>query len=82
MQKSFLFLHNLRLDIVEKNAGIVWTLINKWVAAIAQWIRLRLPSCRLRFESQAYHLSFYKFIIVSCGKDENKRKRGRDWPIF
>ena len=20
--------------------------------------------------------------IVSCGKDENKRKRGRDWPIF
>ena len=47
-------------------------------AAIAQL----LPSCLPGFESQAYHLSFYKFIIVSCGKDENKRKRGRDWPIF
>ena len=29
----------------------------------------------------AYHLSFYIFVIVSCGMDENKRKRGRDWPI-
>ena len=26
-------------------------------------------------------LSIYIWI-VSCGKDENKRKRGRDWPIF
>ena len=50
-------------------------------AAIAQWIRLRLLFCCPGFESQAYHLSFNKFIIVSCGKDENERKRGRDWPI-
>ena len=28
-------------------------------AAIAQWIRLRLPSCRPGFESQAHHLNFY-----------------------
>ena len=27
--------------------------------AIAQWNRLRLPSCRPRFESQAHHLRFY-----------------------
>ena len=27
-------------------------------AAIAQWIRLRLSSCRPRFESQAHHLRF------------------------
>ena len=45
----------------------------RWGAAKAQWIRLGLPSCRPGFESQAYHLSFYKFIIVSCGGDENKR---------
>ena len=44
-------------------------------AAITQWIRLRLPSCRPGFESQAFHLSFYKFIVVLCGKDENKRKK-------
>ena len=33
-------------------------------AAMAQCIRLLLPSCRPAFESQAHHLSFYKFIIV------------------
>ena len=51
-------------------------------AAIAQWIRLRLPSCHTGFKSQKFNLFFYQFIIVSCGKDENKRKRGRDWPNF
>ena len=53
-------------------------------AAIAQWIRLRLPSCRPGFESQAHHLCFHQFIkkIVYCGKDENKQKRGRDRSIF
>ena len=43
-------------------------------AVIAKWIRLHLPSCRPGFESQAYHLRFYQFIIVSFGKDENKQK--------
>ena len=28
-------------------------------AVIAQWVRLRLPSCRPRFESKAHHLSLY-----------------------
>ena len=50
--------------------------------AIAQWIRLRLPSCHPGVESKVYHLCFYQFIIVSCGKDKYKRKRGRDWPNF
>ena len=46
----------------------------RWGAAKAQWIRLHRPSCYPGFESRAYHLSFYKFIVVSCEKDENKRK--------
>ena len=32
------------------------------VAAIAQWFRLRLPSCGPRFEFQAHHLCFFKKI--------------------
>ena len=30
-------------------------------AAIAQWIRLRLPSCRPGFKSQAHHLCFFNY---------------------
>ena len=30
-------------------------------AAVAQWIRLRLPSCRPGFDSQAHHLCFFQF---------------------
>ena len=53
------------------------------VAAIAPWFHLRLPSCSPGFESQALHLRFFPFVIeLWCEKDENKRKRGRDWPIF
>ena len=37
-----------------------------WGAAIAQWIRLRLPSCRPRFEYQAYHLSFKKSNVSAA----------------
>ena len=51
-------------------------------AAIAQWIRLRLPFCCPGFQSQAYHLSFYKIIGVSCRKDENKRKEAGIGPFF
>ena len=35
-------------------------------AAIAQWICLRLPSCRPVFESQAHHLSFYHLLSNLC----------------
>ena len=31
-----------------------------WGAAIAQWIRLRLPSCCPGFDSQACHLCLFK----------------------
>ena len=50
-------------------------------AAIAQWIRLCLPSCRTGFESQAQHLSFYPFIFELCHVEKSKLKRGRDWAI-
>ena len=53
------------------------------VAGVAQWIRLRLPSCRPGFESQSHHLSFYQFIFELCHVEKIKiNKRGRDWPIF
>ena len=34
------------------------------------------------FESQAYHLSFYKFTIVSCWKDKKKWKEAVIGPFF
>ena len=37
---------------------------NWWGAAIAQWIRSRLPSCRPGFESQAHHLRFFQFEFI------------------
>ena len=60
---------------------------NNWGAAIAQWIRLRLPSCRPGFESQAHHLRFLqsKFVLYChCVGKRTKinKKRGRVWPIF
>ena len=53
-------------------------------ATIAQWIRLRLPSCRPGFESQAHHLSFYQFIfeLYHVEKDENKQKEAGIGPFF
>ena len=33
-------------------------------AIIAQWFRLRIPSCRPGFESQTHHLPFYHFILI------------------
>ena len=35
------------------------SITHTWGAAIAQWIRLRLPSRRPGFESQAHHLRFF-----------------------
>ena len=53
------------------------------VAPITPWFRLRLPSCGPRFESQVLHLRYFQYVIdLWCEKDKNKRKRGRDWPIF
>ena len=36
-----------------------------WGAAIAQWICLRLPSCRPGFESQVHHLHFFIYSICA-----------------
>ena len=41
-------------------------------AAIAQWIRLRLPSCGPRIESQAHHLRWFHLKKI---KEEVERKR-------
>ena len=50
-------------------------------AAIAQSIRVRFPSCRPMFESQAHHLHFHQFIEL-CSVEKTKiNKRGHDWPI-
>ena len=36
-----------------------------------------------RLEAQAQYLRFFQFILeLWCEKDENKQKRGRDWPKF
>ena len=53
------------------------------MAAIAQWIRLRLPSCGPRFRSHAQHLRIIQFVIeLRCEKDKNKQERGRDGPYY
>ena len=50
--------------------------VEDWGAAIAQWIRLRLPSCRPGFESQAHHPRFYhnsQYVpYLSC--ERNKKR--------
>ena len=58
-------------------------------AAIAQWIRLCLPSCGPGFESKAHHLGMLlPFTIKLCAlfvivlrKGQTSTKRGRVWPI-
>ena len=53
-------------------------------AAIAQWIRLFLPSCGrpgVRIPSTTSML--FRFIFeLWCEKNENKYKKGWDWAIF
>ena len=56
-------------------------MVIKWVAAIAPWFCLRLPSCGPGFESQAHHLYFFQFASLKLYR-ENNEKRVRDWPIF
>ena len=36
----------------------------EWVAAIAPWFHLGLPSCGPRFESQAHHQCFFQFVLL------------------
>ena len=48
-----------------------------WGAAIAQWIRLHLPSCCPGFESQAHHLCFHKFVKKLCNVEKTKINKKR-----
>ena len=54
------------------------------VAAIALWFHLRLPSCGHRFESQAHHLCFFKFVLLKLYREnnENKQKEAGIGPFF
>ena len=61
----------------------------QWHNKIAQWIRLRLPSFRPGFKSQAHHLRFFQFILfkylsfeLECEKNENKQKEAGIGPFF
>ena len=59
--------------------------VNGVITRRNQWIRLRLPSYRLRFESHAHHRCFYQFIFELChvGRiDENKQKKRMGLPHF
>ena len=48
--------------------------MGRGVAAIAQWIRPRLTSCRPRFE---FHLHLSQFIFELCRVEETKRNKKR-----
>ena len=50
-----------------------------WVAAIAPWFCLRLPSCGPGFESQAHHLCFFNLYYWNCNEKImkiNKKEAG------
>ena len=51
-------------------------------AAIAQWIRLCLPSCRPRFQPQAHHQHFYQFIFDLCHVEKTKINKKRPGLAF
>ena len=55
--------------------------MGRWGTTIAQWIHLRLPTCRPQFKYQAHHLCFYHlqsnlcFICLVGGRTELTKKR-------
>ena len=66
------------IDFVDNHwKSKVTTIISNGGAAIPQWIRQRLPSCRPRFESLAYHQCFYQFKFDFCHAEKTKiNKKG------
>ena len=46
--------------------------------AVAQWIHLRLPTCRPRVRIPCTPSTLYSIWIVTCWNDENKQKRSRE----
>ena len=90
------FLHQLlSLFLLQRKFSFPWDNCNKWRklgAVIAQWIRLRLPSCRPGFEFQAHFNVFFNLdgsngIIIchlNCYVNKtkiNKKEDGID-PFF
>ena len=71
MKKSWIARFSIKLPRLK--------LVLFWGAAIAQWIYLRLQSCRPRFESQAHQLCFFQIILFKwyiCHLNWNvKRKK-------
>ena len=54
-----------------------------WVAAIAPWFCLHLPSCGPGFEFQAHHLRFFQFVLkLYREKDENTQKEAGNGPFL
>ena len=48
-----------------------------WLANIAPWFCLPLPSCGPRFKSQAHHLSFFQFYYWNCNEKITKINKNR-----
>ena len=54
-----------------------------WGATIAQWICLRLPSCRLGSSRKHTNYAFINlYLIVLFGNDKNKHKEAGIGPFF
>ena len=82
----FCFVHKIAFSLFAKLCahieGILY--MANVTLAIAQWIRLRLPSCHPRFDSQACHLRFFHlvkfglYLFMRCAKRTkiNKKEAG------
>ena len=70
----FLFktLQEFKLSKYDPNSALKYSL---WVAAIAPWFRLRLPSCVPGFDSQALHLRFFQFVLLKLYRENNENKQ-------
>ena len=69
LEQVVALIKNVSNKIITKTKKVI-----KWGAAIAQWIHLRLPSCRPNIPSML--LTFIvKFVLyLPCEKNENKQK--------
>ena len=69
------------MKIKEQDAEL--TLFNSyptWVAVIAPWFCLCLPSCGPRFESQAHHLCFFN-LYWNCNEKRTKINKKEAWIV-
>ena len=48
-----------------------------WVASIALWYHLHLPSCGRGFESQTHHLHFFNLYYWNCNEKRTKINKKR-----